>query len=325
MLALLDMHLRAGGSFLTALAGVLLIGKWIIDLSVRNHIGEVIRSDGPASHASKVGTPTMGGAAIIASVLASAVIWTDILSGEILVLITCAVLFSLIGAADDLLKLTGYRDGGLGARSKLALQAAASLITVLLIYRTGSEGTTQVAIPWGSHRIVDLGGWYYLLAVVYITGFANSVNLTDGLDGLATGLAGIACAAVLAIALAVSPEIAVFVFGLIGALAGFLVFNWKPALMFMGDTGSEALGGILAVLALLLKAEVALVIIGGVFILETFSVIAQVTSYKLRRKRVLLMAPLHHHFELKGYREGYIVRRFYLAGTVLAVIGIMTV
>ncbi len=323
--------------FLSAAASVLII-RWFR----RRHIGQSVRPDGPISHAAKAGTPTMGGIGIVLAVLTASLVWARTFSNELLLLFFSVLGFALVGYADDLLKLRRNSCDGLSVKQKLFWQAAVSVIMVLLIYHWGSIPMTQLYIPWFFQQPIDIGLVYYPLAVLYIMLFVNSVNLTDGLDGLAAGLGSLASMAALIIAVAGisvipgirvsltqgipgSAEIAVVTSGIIGALAGFLLFNRKPAKLFMGDTGSQAVGGILAVSAILLRSEVLFLFISGMFLLETLSVILQVGSYKLRQKRVFYMAPLHHHYELAGKSEISIVRVFWGIGALLSAAGVVVI
>lgn len=280
----------------------------------------------------------MGGLAVIAAVVISSLIWSDGLSSQLLTLILCGALFALVGWVDDLLKLVRRSSDGLSVRQKLLLQfLCAACITAVLYARSGLE-LTQLYIPWFFQQPVDIGPVYYLLAVLYIMMLVNSVNLTDGLDGLAAGLGIISFTAALIVSVAgisVIPgirsgiesipgagDIAVASAGMIGALCGFLLFNRKPARLFMGDTGSQAMGGILAVCGIMLRSEVVFLFISGMFLIETVSVILQVSSWKLRHKRVFNMAPLHHHFELAGKSEISIVRVFWGIGTLFSAAGV---
>ncbi len=301
---------------LTALGCPLLIKKL---RSLR--FGQQIREDGPASHGAKSGTPTMGGAVFIPAAILALLVTAKaaaFLLGAILVTAGCA----LIGFIDDYSKLALRQSLGLKARSKLLGQV---LITLLLIFILVNSGlySTAVMIPIFGVTL-DLGPLYPVLLFLLILGFSNSVNLTDGIDGLAAGAASIAFIPFVVIALrSGSPEAALFSAALIGACLGFLLYNRHPARLFMGDTGSLGLGGALAATAVFLKAELFLVIIGGLFFIEALSVMGQVASFQLTGRRILLMSPLHHHFELKGWSEWKVVLVFWAAAAILALVGLL--
>jgi phospho-N-acetylmuramoyl-pentapeptide-transferase len=287
----------------------------------RLQYGQQIRDDGPSHHSIKAGTPTMGGIII----LFAAFLFSIILSGSspllyLLFLITLGC--GLIGFLDDYLKILHSRSLGLKARTKLAGEVAITLIFILLIIFMGHYSSI-VVIPF-FNLAVDLGIFYPIFVFLIISGFSNSVNLTDGVDGLAAGVSVLSFVAFVIIALEAGfPEVAIFCAALAGACLGFLVFNRYPARLFMGDVGSLALGGALAASALLTKTELYLLIIGGVFFLEALSVIAQVISFRLSGRRIFLMSPLHHHFELKGWSEWRVVASFWGAALVFAVIGVL--
>ncbi len=327
------------GIMLVSFVMSLSAGKVIIWWFRRRNTGQFIRPEGPVSHREKAGTPTMGGIGIIVSVLLAVYLWRRSASPEALLICLSAAGFAVIGMADDLLKIYRRNSEGLSPGAKLILQGAAASLLMGFLYRYARLPLTEVYIPWFFQQPIDIGTVYYPLAVLYIICFVNSVNLTDGLDGLASGLGIIASSAALVIAamgIAVIPgiregvlqgipgsgDIALVISALIGALAGFLIFNRKPARLFMGDTGSQALGGLLAVTAILLRSEVLFLVISGMFLIESFSVILQVGSWKIRHKRIFNMAPLHHHYELAGKSETAIVRAFWGMGALLAVAGI---
>ncbi|MDZ4133081.1 MAG: phospho-N-acetylmuramoyl-pentapeptide-transferase [Dethiobacteria bacterium] len=282
--------------------------------------GQQIRDDGPARHSIKAGTPTMGGVVML---LAAAVV-SIIFAGKspvlyLLLIITLGC--GLIGFLDDYLKLFFNRSLGLKARSKLAGLVALSLIYILLSGYMGLY-STKLMLPV-LNLAFDLGIVYPAFVFIIILGFSNSVNLTDGVDGLAAGTSAIALIAFLIIAIITGfPEAAIFCAALTGACLGFLIYNRHPARLFMGDVGSLALGGALAALSLVTKTELFLVIIGGIFVLEAFSVMAQVTSYQLTGRRIFLMSPLHHHFELKGWSEWQVVKVFWSVALLFAVTGV---
>ncbi len=287
------------------------------------HYGQQIRDDGPSSHSLKAGTPTMGGvvfvlaAALVGIIMAGS---SAMLYAVLLVTLGCG----LVGFLDDYLKVAHNRSLGLKARSKLAAEAAIALFFIIFLRQLGLY-STEVVLPFINLEF-DLGFFYPLLIFLIIAAASNSVNLTDGVDGLAAGTAVIAMAAYIYIAwLAGQGEIAIFAAALTGGSLGFLIYNRNPARLFMGDAGSLALGGAFAALAVLTKTELLLLVIGGVFVIEALSVIAQVISFKLFGRRILRMSPLHHHFELKGWSEWRVVHAFWGAALVFAVIGILSV
>lgn len=294
-----------------------------IPLLKRMKFGQSIREEGPESHMKKTGTPTMGGLvyliAIIATVLIVAMI-ADVLTAKVFVLLLVLFGFGLIGFLDDFIKVVLKRNLGLTSLQKLIAQIVIAAISFFLLNSVGFD--TAVTIPFTSISL-ELSMVYVLFMIFWLVGFSNAVNLTDGLDGLVAGTASIAFAAygVLAI-MQDETGIAIFTFSVTGALLGFLVFNKYPAKVFMGDTGSLALGGALAMVSILLKEELLLLLIGLVFVIETLSVILQVGSFKLRKKRIFKMSPIHHHFELSGWSEWKVVTVFWLVGLIAAVIAI---
>ncbi len=283
--------------------------------------GQYIRDDGPATHSVKAGTPTMGGIVIILTFFLISIILagaSPLLYAALLVALGCG----LLGFLDDYFKLTRSRSLGIKARSKLAGEFAIALLFVLMLNTFGLY-STEVSVPLISVG-VDLGWFYPLFAFLIITAASNSVNLTDGIDGLAAGTTVIAMGAFAYIAYRSGlPEITLFCAAVAGACLGFLVYNRHPAKLFMGDVGSLALGGAFAAVAILTKTELFLIIIGGVFVLEALSVIIQVISFQLTGRRVLLMSPLHHHLELKGWSEWRVVTTLWSAALLFAAIGVM--
>ncbi|MFU8793963.1 MAG: phospho-N-acetylmuramoyl-pentapeptide-transferase [Dethiobacteria bacterium] len=282
--------------------------------------GQQIREDGPARHASKAGTPTMGGvvilltAALTAIILAGSSLLTYII---LLVMLGCG----MIGFIDDYLKIAKNRSLGLKARSKLAGEIIIAALFILALYFAGHYNSA-VNLPF-SDTSVNLGFIYPLFVFLIVTSATNTVNLTDGVDGLAAGTTVIALAAFLYIALKAGlPVVAVICAALIGACLGFLVYNRHPARLFMGDVGSLGIGGAFAAVAVLTKTELLLIVIGGIFVIEALAVIAQVISFQLTGRRILLMAPLHHHFELKGWSEWRVVGTFWVAALIFALIGV---
>lgn len=304
-----------------ALVLTVLLMPIFIPLLKRMKFGQSIREEGPQSHMKKTGTPTMGGLvfliAIIVTTLVVALI-TDLLTSEIMILLLVLFGFGLIGFLDDFIKVVLKRNLGLTSLQKLVAQIVIAVVSFFLLNSISFD--TALAIPFTSLSI-ELSGLYVLFLIFWLVGFSNAVNLTDGLDGLVAGTASIAFAAFGILAIFQDKMgIALFTFTVAGALIGFLVFNKYPAKVFMGDTGSLALGGALAVVSILLKQEFLLLVIGLVFVLETLSVILQVGSFKLRKKRIFKMSPIHHHFELSGWSEWKVVTVFWLVGLVAAVI-----
>ncbi|GKW44959.1 phospho-N-acetylmuramoyl-pentapeptide-transferase [Planococcus sp. NCCP-2050] len=294
-----------------------------IPLLKRMKFGQSIREEGPESHMKKTGTPTMGGLvyliAIIATVLIVAMI-ADVLTAKVFVLLLVLFGFGLIGFLDDFIKVVLKRNLGLTSLQKLIAQIVIAAISFFLLNGVGFD--TAVSIPFTSISL-ELSMVYVLFMIFWLVGFSNAVNLTDGLDGLVAGTASIAFAAYGVLAIVQDEAgIAIFTFSVTGALLGFLVFNKYPAKVFMGDTGSLALGGALAMVSILLKQELLLLLIGLVFVIETLSVILQVGSFKLRKKRIFKMSPIHHHFELSGWSEWKVVTVFWLVGLIAAVIAI---
>ncbi|MGK7378490.1 phospho-N-acetylmuramoyl-pentapeptide-transferase [Planococcus sp. 1R117A] len=294
-----------------------------IPLLRRMKFGQSIREEGPESHMKKTGTPTMGGLvyliAIIATVLLVA-LFTEGITAEIMILLLVLFGFGLIGFLDDFIKVVLKRNLGLTSLQKLIAQIVIAVISFLLL--NSIEFDTAVTIPFTTFSI-ELSIVYVLFLIFWLVGFSNAVNLTDGLDGLVAGTASIAFAAFGV--LAINQEetgIALFTFSVAGALIGFLVFNKYPAKVFMGDTGSLALGGALAMVSILLKQELLLLLIGLVFVIETLSVILQVGSFKLRKKRIFKMSPIHHHFELSGWSEWKVVTVFWTVGLIAAAIAV---
>jgi phospho-N-acetylmuramoyl-pentapeptide-transferase len=335
---------RAGGALMTSLIISFVLGPWMIDaLRARQGKGQPIREDGPASHLlTKVGTPTMGGLLILIASVGSTLLWGNLSNSFLWAVILTTLGFGAIGFADDFLKLRGGSSAGVPGRTKLILEAIIATITVFYISRLLPDGmSTHLAIPFVKDYLLPLGLPLFVMAgLLVIVGASNAVNLTDGLDGLAIVPTMIAAASFGIIAYLVgnvvfsdylqihyvpgTGELAVFCAALIGAGLGFLWFNAPPAAVFMGDTGSLALGGALGSIAVATKHELVLAIIGGLFVLEAVSVIVQVASFKLTGKRVFAMAPLHHHYEQRGWPEATIVIRFWIISVVLALIGLAT-
>ena len=331
---------RAAYAAMTALVLSLLLGPWLIRRLVDLKVGESIREDGPRSHLTKSGTPTMGGILMLSSIVVSVVIWQDLDNLYTWILLGATVGFGAIGFIDDYLKVFRNKATGLRASLKFSGQILVSLAVVLVLYFQRTEHTTLLYLPFLKNPVLDLSYFYIPLAVVFLVGFSNAINLTDGLDGLATGLVimvGLTFAVLSYLAgradyagylqipfIGQSWEISVYSLALVGAAVGFLWFNSHPAEIMMGDTGSLSLGGVIGVMALIIKKEILLFIVGGVFVLEVMSVAIQVISYKLTGKRVFKMAPLHHHFELMGWTESKVVIRFWILGGLFAILSLST-
>jgi len=331
---------RSAYAAVTALFLCFILGPVLIRYLQKVKIGQSIREDGPQTHLTKSGVPTMGGILINFAIIVSVLLWQDLDTSFTWLALAAVVGFGLIGFVDDYLKVFRKNPEGLKARYKFLAQIVVALGIILVIYFTGNEKTTLLYLPFFKYPVVDLGVFYIPFAVLLLVYTSNAVNLTDGLDGLATGLlilVGIAFAVLsyltgradyasyLAIPyLPGSGELTVLSFAVVGASVGFLWYNAHPAEIFMGDTGSLALGGVIGVIAILIKKEILLIIIGGVFVLEGLSVIIQVVSFKLTKKRVFKMAPLHHHFELSGWDESKVVIRFWILGGLFAILSLST-
>jgi phospho-N-acetylmuramoyl-pentapeptide-transferase len=333
---------RTGGAIMTALLFVFLFGPSIIDmLRVKQGKGQPIREDGPQSHLSKRGTPTMGGLMILSGVLVSTLLWANWQSPYVWIVLGVTMSYGAIGFYDDYLKVTKQTASGFGGKARLGLEFLVAGLAAWAIMSVGKPGFADaLTLPFFKNVIIPLGYLFILLGILVIAGAGNAVNLTDGLDGLAIVPVMIAAATFGLIAyltghaviskylqihyVAGAGELAVICGALIGAGLGFLWFNAPPAMIFMGDTGSLALGGALGSIAVATKHEIVLAIVGGLFVLETLSVVIQVASYKLTGKRVFRMAPLHHHFEQKGWKEPTVVVRFWIISVVLALVGLAT-
>lgn len=331
--------LRAILGTITALMLSLMIGPAVIRKLVSYKIGQTVRDDGPQSHLSKAGTPTMGGALILVSVAISTLLWSDLSSDKVWVALLVTLLFGLIGGVDDYKKLVYGNSKGLSAKTKYFWQTVFGLGAAIVIYRMAESAIeTTLILPFVKDVMIPLGWSFVVLSYFVIVGSSNAVNLTDGLDGLAimptvmvAGALGIFAyvtghigfADYLGIPyVAGSGELAIFCGSLVGAGLGFLWFNTYPAQVFMGDIGALALGAALGVVAVLIRQELVLLIMGGVFVMETVSVIMQVASYKLTGRRIFRMAPLHHHFELKGWPEPRVIVRFWIITVILVLIGL---
>ena len=334
---------RAGGAFFTALLFGFIFGRPLINFLKRKQInGQPIRADGPESHIlTKAGTPTMGGLLILGALLTSTLLWSRLDNGFVWIVLFVTIGFGLIGFADDYAKVSLKSHKGVPGKVRIFSGIIISVIAVLLASRLHPDPlTNQLALPFLKNALINLGPFFILFGAFVILGAANSVNLTDGLDGLAIMPVMIAAAALGIISYAVgrvdftqyldvhyvpgTSELLVFSAGLIGGGLGFLWYNAPPAAVFMGDTGSLSLGGALGAIAVLTKHELVMGIIGGLFVVEALSVIIQVLYFKLTGRRVFLMAPIHHHFEKKGWAEPQIVIRFWIIALILAMIGLAT-
>ncbi len=334
---------RTGGATVTALLFVFLLGPTMISLlRLKQGKGQPIREDGPASHLlTKKGTPTMGGLMILSGVVVSTLLWANPRSSYIWVVLLVAVGFGAIGFYDDYLKVTKQSHKGLSGKARLAIEAVIAGVACYAIAKTAAPSmATKLALPFFKDFLIDLGWFFVVFGTFVIVAAGNAVNLTDGLDGLAIVPVMICAATFGFIAyltgnaifanylqihfVAGAGELAVVCGALIGAGLGFLWFNAPPAQIFMGDTGSLALGGLLGSIAVATKHEVVLAIVGGLFVVEALSVIIQVFVYKRTGRRVFLMAPIHHHFEKKGWTEPQVVIRFWIISVILALVALST-
>lgn len=324
---------------LTALAIAFLVGPFMIRRLSYYQLGQSIRNDGPKTHLVKAGTPTMGGLLILVSILASTLLWADLGNRFVWVALVVTLAFGIIGWVDDYRKIVNKDPTGLPARYKYLWQSIAGLAVACFLYLTAASMTeTQLIVPFVKTVAIDLHWFFIVLCYFVIVGTSNAVNLTDGLDGLAI-LPTVMVAGALAIFayvagnvkfssylglpyIAGAGEISIFCGSMVGAGLGFLWFNTYPAQVFMGDIGALALGAALGVVAVMVRQELVLLIMGGVFVMETVSVILQVASYKLVGRRIFNMAPLHHHFELKGWPEPRVIVRFWIITVILVLIGL---
>ena len=326
---------------LTALVISLVLGPWMINCLNYLQIGQSIRNDGPQSHLSKTGTPTMGGALILAAIFISALLWSDLTNRYVWVVIIVTAIFAAVGWVDDYRKVVMANSRGLPGKWKYFWQSLAGLGAAVYLYLSAtSPAETQLIVPFFKNVSIDLGLAYIALAYCVIVGSSNAVNLTDGLDGLAIMPSVLVGSALGVIAYLVghaefadylnipnisgAGELVIFCGALSGAGLGFLWFNTYPAQVFMGDVGALALGAALGVIAVIVRHEIVLFIMGGVFVVETISVILQVASHRLIGRRIFRMAPLHHHFELKGWPEPRVIVRFWIITIILVLLGLMT-
>jgi phospho-N-acetylmuramoyl-pentapeptide-transferase len=333
--------LRSILSALTALALSLLFGPWLIRSLTAKQIGQTIRSDGPQSHLSKAGTPTMGGLLILMAVAASTLLWADWGNRYIWIVLGVLLAFGFIGFVDDYRKLVLKDSRGLPARWKYLLQSIFGAVAAVLLYVSAdTPAATALYVPFFKTVAVPMGAAFIVVAYFWIVGFSNAVNLTDGLDGLAI-MPTVLVAGALGIFAYLSGhaefakylgipripgagELGIVCGALAGAGLGFLWFNTYPAQVFMGDIGALSVGAVLGTIAVIVRQEAVLVIMGGIFVLETLSVMLQVASFKLTGKRIFRMAPLHHHFELKGWPEPRVIVRFWIISVVLVLLGLAT-
>ncbi len=328
-------------SALTALAVSLLVGPWMIRRLSFYQIGQPIREDGPATHLTKAGTPTMGGALILVAVLASTLLWADLDNRYIWLTLAVTAAFGAIGWLDDYRKLVLKDSAGLAARWKYLLQSICGIAAAAYLFQTADlPAATELIVPFFKDVAIPLGAAFVVMTYFMIVGFSNAVNLTDGLDGLAIMPTVLVASALGVFAyvsghsvfsnyLAVpyipgSGELSIFCGALAGSGLGFLWFNTYPAQVFMGDIGALAMGAALAVIAVIVRQELAFMIMGGIFVMETASVILQVASFKMTGKRIFRMAPIHHHFELKGWPEPRVIVRFWIISVILVLVGLAT-
>ncbi len=333
---------RTANATVTALFIAWILGPYFIRKLAQMQLKEKIREEGPESHQSKAGTPTMGGLIILAAILIPTLLWANLTNRYIQLIVLATLWTGAVGFMDDYLKVIKHQKKGMVARKKFSAQILLGLLfgTALYFFPPSAGFTPDTDIPFFKNYYIPFGPFYIPFVMLIITGASNAVNLADGLDGLAIGLCGICFMALAGLAyvtgrvdfsgyltityLEGAGELTVFCGAVMGAALGFLWFNSYPAQVFMGDTGSLSLGGSLGAVAVLLKKEMLLVILGGVFVAEALSVILQVGSFKLRGKRIFKMAPLHHHFELSGWPESKVVVRFWILGALFALLTLST-
>ena len=326
-------------AILTALLICFVIGPWLIKKLRVFQIQQVVREDVPSRHMAKNGTPTMGGSLILTAILLPTLFWSDLTNGYTWIVVLTMFGFGVLGFLDDYKKVRDKNGIGIRARYKFPVQVAMGLVTSLVLFYT-LDHDSRLIFPFFKKVMPDLGYWYILFGMFVIVGAANAVNLTDGLDGLAIGPMLIASATFMLFCYLAgnyrfaaylqipfvkgSGELTILCGALVGSGLGFLWFNTYPAQIFMGDVGSLALGAALGTISVITKQEILLVIVGGIFVIEALSVIIQVFSYQVRKKRVFRMAPIHHHFELKGWAEPKIIVRFWIIGIILGLVAIST-
>jgi phospho-N-acetylmuramoyl-pentapeptide-transferase len=335
---------RSAYATVTALLICFLLGNWVIRRLHALQLGEEIRADGPATHQAKKGTPTMGGVLVLTAIIIPTLLWADLTNRYVQLALLGTVWMGVIGFIDDYLKVVKKRPKGMIGRFKLVGQIGYGLLLGTILLQTGGNDPllTKTSIPFLKDVFINWGPFYIPLVILVVTGTSNAVNLTDGLDGLAIGLSALAFAAYAVLAylsghaafaqylntphLPMAGELTVYCAAVVGASLGFLWFNANPARVFMGDTGSLALGGALGTVAILVKREFLLVVLGGIFVAEAVSVIAQVAYFKRSGgKRLFRMAPLHHHFELLGWSETQVVVRFWIVGILLLLLGMSSI
>lgn len=332
---------RSALAVLTAMIITFILGPKVIKRLGRFSVTQQVRDDGPQTHLGKTGTPTMGGVLIIISIIVTVLLWGDLTNKYILTMIFSLVGFGTIGFIDDYLKVVKRNPKGLSGYYKFGAQVLLALAISMFLYMNPKDPYNDVlSIPFFKKWLFDLGWFYVPFSIIVIVGSSNAVNLTDGIDGLAVGLVGIS---VLATGILVyisgnfkfsqylqvlyipgTGELTVFCGAILGASLGFLWYNSYPADVFMGDVGSLSLGGVLGTLAVITKQEIVLAVVGGIFVIETLSVVFQVASFKLTGKRMFRMAPIHHHFELKGWPEPKVIVRFWIVGIMLALLSLAT-
>ncbi len=332
---------RTALAAITALSVSFILAPWAIRTLRQFSLTQHVRDDGPRAHLDKTGTPTMGGALVLFSIILSVLMWGDLSNKYIWIMLFATFGFGAIGFIDDYLKAVSRSAKGLRAWYKFAAQIILALaIGLLLYYNPDDPYASRLSIPFFKRWLIDMGWFYIPFAIFVIIGSSNAVNLTDGIDGLAIGLVGIATLAngalvyisghsvfakyLQVVYLPGTGELTVFTGAMFGAALGFLWYNSYPAEIFMGDVGSLGLGGALGTLAVITKHEIVLAVVGGIFVIETVSVILQVISYKFTGRRIFRMAPLHHHFELKGWPEPKVIVRFWIIGIILALLSLTT-
>jgi len=332
---------RTALAVVTAMLISLFIGPKIIAWLRKISVTQQIRDDGPQTHLSKSGTPTMGGIIIVIAILFSLLLWADLMNLYIWIMIVSLIGYGAIGLFDDYLKVIRKNPKGLRACYKFGAQIALALVIGVILYKNPNDPYNSVlSVPFFKQWLFNLGWFYIPFSIVVIVGSSNAVNLTDGIDGLAIGLVGIAAFANMVLVyisgnarfaqylqvlyLQGTGELTVFCGALLGAALGFLWFNSYPADVFMGDVGSLGLGGALGTLAVITKHEIVLAVVGGIFVIETLSVVLQVASFKLTGRRLFRMAPIHHHFEMLGWHESKVIVRFWIAGLMLALLSLAT-
>jgi phospho-N-acetylmuramoyl-pentapeptide-transferase len=333
---------RSAYATLTALLICFILGPAIIRMLKRHNVVNGVRVDTPERHAGKQGTPTMGGIMILLAVVVPTLLWANLTNKYILICLFATCWLGAMGFIDDYLRMVRHKPKGMVGRYKIAGQAVLGLVvgTLILLFPDNPDLATKTTVPFFKDVFPDLGLFYIPFVILVITGTSNAVNFADGLDGLAIGMYAFAAAAFAGLSyvtghsqfsdylnilyLRQAGELTVFCSALVGASLGFLWFNAHPAQVFMGDTGSLALGGALAVISILIKKEILLVIVGGVFVVEALSVIVQVASFRLTGRRVFRMAPIHHHFELAGWPESKLVVRFWILSGLLALVTLST-